>query len=296
MGQKSIVWVAILIIAVLYQNCAEYTLQDAPEQFRKISLKVVSYCPSEGKTLSEVFVSNHSSVFENKYLVTDTDRDGLSDNFESILAVQTAYNIDPTRAQTAGLGYRDAVFYVLGLQTDNQEATETCPDSELDTDLDLLNDCEENLLDTDRLNPDTDKDGIPDGLEIRHRLNPGDDKDAIADIDGDGTLNIDEIIFNLPVHTLNTVDVNSLRLNYQIEQQADGCYTMHISNIPIVGVNNGNEVQLMIIEKEMIAGEQEVFNIRYVNLIVSRLFPTGLEIDIPEVSNQTTVVAPEGSL
>lgn len=104
-------------------------------------------------------------------LVADSDGDGISDLIETMLAFDptTAFTEPPTACENlGGLPYGDM-------------------------DGDFVNDCEEALLGTVPYLPDSDGDGLPDGIEITM----GTDyisSDALKDVDGDGTPNGEEIV------------------------------------------------------------------------------------------------------
>ncbi|MFW9933569.1 MAG: SBBP repeat-containing protein, partial [Candidatus Thorarchaeota archaeon] len=53
-------------------------------------------------------------------------------------------------------------------------------------DNDLLAECQENILETDRANNDTDSDLLPDGYEVANELDPNNPNDALLDHDNDG--------------------------------------------------------------------------------------------------------------
>ncbi|MBI4822057.1 MAG: VWA domain-containing protein [Deltaproteobacteria bacterium] len=99
----------------------------------------------------------------------DSDEDGYSDLFE-------------TRFASSGFdaAVRSPVVGDCG-------ATE-------DSDGDGLLDCEEIFLQTDPRLFDTDRDRIPDGLEVRFELDPAKREDAVLDDDADGTLNGEEVL------------------------------------------------------------------------------------------------------
>lgn len=65
--------------------------------------------------------------------------------------------------------------------------------SGLDSDLDGLADCFEQIIGTDINNEDSDSDGINDGVELDNQLNPLNSVDATEDIDSDGLSNLVEI-------------------------------------------------------------------------------------------------------
>jgi len=114
-----------------------------------------------------VYNTNSSICFDNA-MGLDSDGDGLCDKDEVTLGVPYAIN----NRFSFGDGYGDYIHYAAKLAKENLIA---CNDR-TDQDNDLLTLCEESymknmaptgtkLTSTDRVNPDTDSDGIGDGIE-----------------------------------------------------------------------------------------------------------------------------------
>ena len=128
----------------------------------------------------------------------DSDGDGLSDIDELGASPAT----DPTLWDTDGDGLSDRLefrAYPRQNPTDKSDRPAACPDLDLrrdvpDSDGDLLNDCEEGLLQTSRTIPDTDGDGLPDSLEFMSGTVPTSADDRLLDFDGDGISNAQEVL------------------------------------------------------------------------------------------------------
>ncbi|MDJ0764039.1 MAG: hypothetical protein QNJ97_13740 [Myxococcota bacterium] len=155
-------------------------------------------------TLDRIGLKRLSSLFEAKSLfvtnvnvlpsmgepVVDSDGDGLADVYEQQIGT------NPYHRDSDGDGIGDLVetLLVLGpLQPGGVPAVcaELGGPPYLDMDVDMLNDCEEILLGTDRSLPDSDSDAVPDWIEVAY----GTDylfADALGDSDGDGASNGDE--------------------------------------------------------------------------------------------------------
>ena len=121
----------------------------------------------------------------------DHDLDGIADDEEAALG------LDPSVSDTDGDGVGDLIELIVTRDpTVAEDPPLPCRDLGsppwLDVDVDLLDACAERLLGTDPSLPDTDGDGMPDGLEVFWRTNHL-AQDLLDDIDWDGTNNGTEL-------------------------------------------------------------------------------------------------------
>jgi hypothetical protein len=144
----------------------------------------------------------------------DSDGDGLTDDEEEDPAVGT----DPLDWDTDHDGLGDAIELRASPRQNPKDASDrpaNCVDparvaSLPDSDLDLLNDCEEGILGTSPSIPDTDGDGLPDALEYFGGMVPTDATDRMLDFDADGIPNGVELI----AHTNPRVNEGGLAAQY----------------------------------------------------------------------------------
>lgn len=135
----------------------------------------------------------------------DSDGDGLTDAEE----IQSVRPTDPTRADTDGDGISDSLELRTFPQQDPLNAADR-PSScgpvglNIDRDIDLLNDCEEGLLQTSATIPDTDGDGLPDLLEFLGGTVPTAADDRLLDFDGDGLPNATEVLEHIDPRTADS--------------------------------------------------------------------------------------------
>jgi hypothetical protein len=127
--------------------------------------------------------------------VLDDDGDGLSNDAESTAGT------NPRLSDTDGDGFDDqferthASFdpLVRDLRGCDPLSPFTPNCAPRDTDGDGLSQYAETFLQTAQTLADTDRDGIPDGLEVRWGLDPLTRLDPLADVDGDGVTDGDEV-------------------------------------------------------------------------------------------------------
>jgi hypothetical protein len=180
----------------------------------------------------------------------DYDREGLSNTRESTLAEQ--FNVIFNKADTNGDGYSDLLMVMSGISRSSQDNLVSCSNTAQDTDLDGLNDCEEDLLETNPADPDTDGDGIIDGLEVRYGLAALDATDAHLDSDNDGLDNYAEVKANTPPTESNSQRTTQYALKYELRSQmVNGveCTDLSLSNIPLLQVSNGNLLNIFVLQK-----------------------------------------------
>lgn len=297
MKSKSVQLSICLILILSVCACSPISLYKKAEVDRTLQVKVLEYCPQDGRSLVNIFATNLSAIVSDSEYLKDTDRDGLSDNQERVESIQLKYNIAYNSRDTDGDGYSDLIAYALGLDTERQLTLAECVQHDTDTDRDLLTDCEEEALGFNPQDPDTDKDGIPDGLELRNNLNAVDALDAGLDFDGDGETNIEEVINNSLVDFNYHLQTLKHKITYKVEAITNilnqSCYEVTVSNIPIVEVSNGNMVKLMFLEMENVQGQEQVNYIRDVTVISSRGLANGHMVVVDQVANQTVMAAVE---
>lgn len=120
--------------------------------------------------------------------VLDDDGDGLSNDVESTAGT------NPTLIDTDGDGFDDQFEHthasfnpvVRDLRGCDPASPTTLGCAPRDTDGDGLSQFAEAFLQTSTTLADTDRDGLPDGLEVRWGLDPLTRLDPLADVDGDG--------------------------------------------------------------------------------------------------------------
>ena len=140
--------------------------------------------------LKSFFVTNQNARPGGGDEVTDSDGDGLSDAYETLIGT------DPRRWDTDGDGFgdlleerlRNAGFDPLDPADADCAVTPGDDYNRRDEDGDGLLNCEERFLGTSPRIFDTDADGIPDGLELPFGVNPV-AVDDLLDLDHDGAPN-----------------------------------------------------------------------------------------------------------
>lgn len=176
-------------------------------------------------------------------IMVDSDGDGLTDSEEDedgngvvTLNVTTGLPIetDPTSRDSDGDGISDYVerrLSTLADVFDPLDASDSrCPEGaeDLDRDRDGLYDCEEVLKGTVYYNPDTDADGIPDGIEFYMGANPLEAQYA-EDTDFDGVPNW------LEVQRHTNLGINDVKIRERYS------YAYDIEDMGLIYLNQGTE-------------------------------------------------------
>lgn len=228
---------------------AKLSMQFVDTPVPTVSVKVQNYCPDLGYTFTDAFIHNASAMLVGEGIEKDTDRDGLPDSFEMTSAYRQQFNINPFSADTNGLGYSDLFLVRINADVSKQQSLRTCTGLTQDADLDNINDCTEFILRTNYQSYDSDGDHIPDELELRYGLNPSDPSDANQDPDGDGLTNLEEIMAGTNPYVSNTQKMTNRSVRYSSEYSPDGtCINLAMTNIPVVDVDNGNQIRLYVSE------------------------------------------------
>ncbi len=183
--------------------------------------------------VKEVYAVNVSTMPTENGYQADSDGDGLPDEWEY------AHNLDRQNADSDGDNYSDMfeeTFRKRGFDPgDANFPVIACNDGQ-DRDGDGLNACEEAFLKTDPLQPDTDADGIVDGVELRFGMDPTID-DADLDHDFDGIPSGIEVKSGTHPQLFNEEDFMSDRVSYGVEQSSmDGdvtCYDYTVRNMAL---------------------------------------------------------------
>ncbi len=155
----------------------------------------------------------------------DSDGDGLPDTQE-VGQIGT----DPYIADTDGDGLGDGIESRSNKNPlDPLDRPSSCPNpqdvGELpDSDLDILNDCEEGIIETSASKPDTDGDGLTDFVEFMSGTLPTNPNDRLLDFDSDGVLNGDEVL----AHTDPRINESAVR---GIESYRTGIDTIGLRTI-----------------------------------------------------------------
>lgn len=285
----------VAIIASLQMACSDVkiTEQIIPIKEKTFQVKISTFCPKQGSNFADTFAHNFSAPLEYDHHEPDSDADGLTDEYEKTSNLASVYNFRPEKADTNDDGYSDFLVNLLGRDVYSQGFFKTCNQKGQDTDQDGISDCEEDLVKTDPDDPDSDDDGLPDGIEVRFGTNALDPVDSFLDPDQDGFSNLEELKNNTPINYSNDLHIESKKYSYKVitkMEQNTECYEITISNIPHMDIEQ-NMVKVFVLENEQIntggTGQGQQLFIRTATLLVPRDIADGDTIVIETVSNQT---------
>ena len=200
--------------------------------------------PGSRLVLREIVVMNNNALLRGKAPEADSDGDGLSD------AEEIKLGTDPLNPDTDGDGVGDGIEVRLaspGSEFDPLVPAQfkeclTLTDPTADHDLDGLTDCEEAVLRTDPYLVDSDRDGIPDLVEVRLGGNPLVD-DRLVDSDMDGIPNGDEMKEGLDPWTNDSDRDLAYGYQYRTIDQGETIRLEASPNEPFPGVRITNVKQ-----------------------------------------------------
>jgi hypothetical protein len=281
-------------------GCSDAQLMKLVAPYPTVTVEIQNYCPyydpntnnRKNFSFKDVFVYNSSADWDGtngQNWATDYDRDGLSDNFELLLTNVNQFGISWLYPDTNNNGYSDLVKVKSGITAG---AFMPPCNSLNDTDGDGLSDCEENYLGTQANYADSDFDGIPDYLEYRFGMNALDANDVTISPTGDGYTNYQKVKWGVPVQKYLTQTNVQLLPVYKTTTYPNSsiaslnCYTFDISNISILPVQNGNLIQVQVVEDNQYPAtgglssiDREVKNHR---IVVPQSIAQGVTIIVPD--------------
>jgi hypothetical protein len=187
----------------------------------------------------DFFAKPMSFEISNGQLLTDFNRDGLSDS-EAL-----NFGITPYDNPTSGITDYIALEY-LGIAPKGLGQIPQCQNTTQSTSGDLLTDCQKTALGlTPVFEYDPVKRGFPDSLAVYARLPLFDKTIASKDIAGDGVNTLAKIKMNLRPDQFITSDAEALAVVYDIETVVNPktpnspCYTLTITS-PRAVLDNGD--------------------------------------------------------
>ncbi|MCC6809077.1 MAG: VWA domain-containing protein [Deltaproteobacteria bacterium] len=170
----------------------------------------------------ELVVYNPNAIIKDGVVQPDSDQDGLTDDEEA------QFGTDPTLWDTDGDLVGDAIERFVRVPGSTFDPLVPALPTECtllanpgaDSDADGLLDCEEIVLRTEPSLPDSDKDGIPDLVEVRRGGNALVD-DALNDTDRDGLPNGDELKSGLDVSSSDAEHELEFGYRYRFFDEGD---------------------------------------------------------------------------
>jgi hypothetical protein len=197
--------------------------------------------------LKEFFAVNISTLPGKDGVLPDSDKDGLDDETEDELGLNSR------KADTDGDNYNDRLEYELARKSGNNNYDPMNPkvpadpngtsehackgDRASDSDGDGLRNCEEDALGTDPYGIDSDGDRMPDGIEFRLGTDPL-RNDTLVDHDFDGRMSGKEIKTGFSPITLEAENAFSHELITHVDQGKIGqdetrCYDFDIKRMTL---------------------------------------------------------------
>lgn len=227
------------VLTVAFQNCGNIKVSDPIEVMASNAKTGVGYfCVPSGYTLETFFITN-LNVKSSKYgLAIDTDGDGLSD------AEEDSAGYDKMKRRSADK-VLDSICDDLNYGVDCEKFTLSCDPAQSEFG---LNECDKMALNVTMniqtgAGIDSDKDGIPDILEVRINSFPN-LSDSTNDLDFDLANNITEAelgsssrLSNKEIDPRNLVQITKTKLTSSPSCASGEYWQFTVENLPTVPVN-----------------------------------------------------------
>lgn len=241
--------------------------------------------------LKEIWVENVNAIWWNGELLRDSDGDGLPDDIEVSLGSNPQVKDSDLNQVGDGVEYqissgRPCLSLTCQSGAAAQDYTSSCavPPGGVfgDDDKDYLNDCEEKLLSSNRFDPDSNLDYIPDPLAFKNDIAflKG-TSEALLDPDNDGINNYFELKYNTPLRT-NNASVRSLRNTKYIatvlsDNAIQTCYHYDIIDVPTTPQRN-DLIRVYLMENRSVAGTKRIMRSGQKRLVGGNVTFTDAEI------------------
>ena len=233
------VLISVTALVVFFQNCGNINVKPPSESLASNAKAGVGYfCIPQGYTLETFFVTNLNTKATADGLFKDTDGDGLSDVEEQALG------FNPNKRRSGGK-VLDAICNDLNYGPDCAKFTLECDPSQ---DAFGLNECDKMALNV-NLNIqvgagiDSDKDGIPDYLEIRIHSFPN-LADSNTDLDFDLINNIGEAErgssardSNKNIKDENLVNISKRKIANTTDCANGEYWQFTVNNLPTIAID-----------------------------------------------------------
>lgn len=230
-----------------------------------VSIRIKNYRPRAGKTLQNLFVSNFSVVARHGTLDYSTARDGLGDSLK--LSLRSSYGFNIASPESVVTGFSDFMLFQAGITVDQQPLMFCAQNlmSAAANDALIYNDdraggdvtyigmrdCQKIYMGLDPNTFDSNKDGIPDYLNLRCGMNPLNKAMAFLSTAGDGMSNIDKCKRHIPIDEDYRTDANQVfAYTYKTDTKVDGTSEFTIGNIPVLNGGIDNFIAIYITETD----------------------------------------------
>jgi hypothetical protein len=235
------------------------------------SFTINNYCTSPTRSFVDFFVLLRSVRIRGGQVLTNWARDGIAD------ADKAGLGLNIFSGDQGGTGYGNLVLFKAGIPVDQFGTISSCTNPTVSSVPGLLNDCDRNFLQL-KLQLETVPRSIPDDLALWFGLDLQDPAIAGRNTAGDGVSNLVKVKMNATIDETMSAATQALAPVYSIVRSTVGnhtCYTFGASNLPLVDVSDGNEVDAYILSQD----NQNNLSAKVANIIFTPL-NTGSTVEL----------------